>query len=73
MFIFEDPTILDELDQLHKSDTARKLVFYYQPDLQTTDGGEREERKEGIVLIKNLDDSMPLLATEDGQERLRRK
>ena len=57
-FIFEDPTILDELDHLYKSDTARKLLFYYQPDQQTTDGGshevsdeggETEEKKEGIV------------------------
>ena len=31
-FIFEDPTILDELDHLYKSDVARKLLFYYQPE-----------------------------------------
>ena len=30
-FIFEDPTILDELDHLYKSDVARKLLFYFQP------------------------------------------
>ena len=56
-FIFEDPTILDELDHLYKSDTARKLLFYYQPDAQleevsheeSEDVGDKEEKKEGIV------------------------
>ena len=31
-FIFEDPTILDELDHLCKSEVAKKLLFYFQPD-----------------------------------------
>lgn len=31
-FIFEDPTILDELDHLYKSDVAKKLLFYFQPE-----------------------------------------
>ena len=56
-FIFEDPTILDELDHLYKSDTARKLLFYYQPDTELEEGsneesedvGDTEEKKEGIV------------------------
>ena len=56
-FIFEDPTILDELDHLYKSDTARKLLFYYQPDTDLEEGsteesedvGDTEEKKEGIV------------------------
>lgn len=29
-FMFSDPTMLDDLDFLYKSDTARKLMFYYQ-------------------------------------------
>ena len=29
-FMFADPTMLDDLDFLYKSDTARKLMFYYQ-------------------------------------------
>ena len=29
-FMFSDPTMLDDLDFLYKSDSARKLMFYYQ-------------------------------------------
>jgi hypothetical protein len=29
-FMFSNPTMLDDLDFLYKSDTARKLMFYYQ-------------------------------------------
>ena len=29
-FMFSNPTMLDDLDYLYKSDTARKLMFYYQ-------------------------------------------
>jgi hypothetical protein len=32
-FMFSDPTMLDDLDFLYKSDTARKLMFYYQVQL----------------------------------------
>merc|ERR1712212_997697 len=28
--MFSNPTMLDDLDFLYKSDTARKLMFYYQ-------------------------------------------
>jgi DNA polymerase II large subunit len=31
-FMFADPTMLDDLDFLYKSDTARKLMFYYQKE-----------------------------------------
>ena len=31
-FMFADPTMLDDLDFLYKSDTARKLMFYYQAE-----------------------------------------
>ena len=33
-FMFSNPTMLDDLDYLYKSDTARKLMFYYQVHLQ---------------------------------------
>lgn len=29
-FMFSNPTMLDDLDFLYKSDSARKLMFYYQ-------------------------------------------
>jgi hypothetical protein len=29
-FMFSNPTMLDDLDFLYKSDTARKLMFFYQ-------------------------------------------
>ena len=31
-FMFSNPTMLDDLDFLYKSDTARKLMFYYQDE-----------------------------------------
>ena len=33
-FMFADPTMLDELDYLFKSDLARSLMFYHQEDYQ---------------------------------------
>ena len=30
--MFADPTMLDDLDFLFKSDAARRLMFYYQPE-----------------------------------------
>ena len=34
-FMFSDPTMLDDLDFLFKSDMARRLMFYYQEEVQT--------------------------------------
>ena len=34
-FMFSDPTMLDDLDFLFKSDLARRLMFYYQEDVIT--------------------------------------
>ena len=31
-FMFNDPAMLDDLDFLYKSDNARKILFYYQPE-----------------------------------------
>ena len=31
-FMFADPTMLDDLDYLFKSDLARRLMFYHQPE-----------------------------------------
>ena len=30
--MFENPTILEELDFLFKDDTARRMMVYYQPE-----------------------------------------
>ena len=32
-FMFEQPLILDELDLLYKTDTTKRLIFYYQVNL----------------------------------------
>ena len=32
----KDPTILDELDHLYKSDVAKKLLFYFQTPEQSS-------------------------------------
>ena len=41
--MFEDPTILDELDHLYKTlDLGKKLLFYFQPEDLTSDGQDRQ-------------------------------
>ena len=40
-FMFADPTMLDDLDFLYKSDTARKLMFYYQVE-EASEGAAAE-------------------------------
>ena len=40
-FMFADPTMLDDLDFLYKSDTARKLMFYYQVE-EAAEGASAE-------------------------------
>ena len=61
-FVFEDPTILDELDHLYKTlDLGKKLLFYFQPESQTTDGedtqsvvqGAEETGERTLVLYKD--------------------
>ncbi|XP_059081897.1 dynein axonemal heavy chain 5-like [Tigriopus californicus] len=76
-FMFSNPTMLDDLDFLYKSDSARKLMFYYQDEevkLEQTDeaaakakkGGKRKgkepkEAKEQVITKK-------ILAVQDGTE-----
>merc|ERR1739838_879784 len=31
-YMFNDPAMLDDLDFLYKSDNARKILFYFQPE-----------------------------------------
>lgn len=46
--MFEDPTILDELDHLYKTlDLGKKLLFYFQPEDLTYDGQERQSVAQG--------------------------
>ena len=46
--MFEDPTILDELDHLYKTlDLGKKLLFYFQPESQTSDGQETQSVVQG--------------------------
>ena len=61
-FVFEDPTILDELDHLYKTlDLGKKLLFYFQPESQTSDGedtqsvvqGAEETGERTLVLYKD--------------------
>ena len=41
----QDPVILDELDFLYKSDCARKITFFYQPDWTEEDDADLKELK----------------------------
>ena len=69
-FMFSNPTMLDDLDYLYKSDTARKLMFYYQDDKPKEDPKESKARhkrrgdkaKEDKVAVKKV------LTVEDGTD-----
>ena len=53
--MFEDPTILDELDHLYKSDVARKLLFYYQPEEGVTSPPEEKSETPSTELVRYKD------------------
>ena len=40
-YMFNDPAMLDDLDFLYKSDNARKILFYFQPEETKEDDEER--------------------------------
>ena len=50
-FMFNDPAMLDDLDFLYKSDNARKILFYYQPEENKEDEEERSVTCRDIKLI----------------------
>ena len=39
-YMFNDPAMLDDLDFLYKSDNARKILFYFQPEESKDDEAE---------------------------------
>ena len=47
-FVLNDPIILDELDYLYKTDTGRKMLFFYQPKAEN----EEEEETEKTEKVK---------------------
>ena len=42
-FMFADPTMLDDLDFLFKSDLARSLIFYHQEEYRPEPGPDRSK------------------------------
>ena len=69
-FMFSNPTMLDDLDYLYKSDTARKLMFYYQDErpkeeyekMRSKSKRRGEKAKEVPATLKKV------LTVEDGTE-----
>ena len=51
-FMFADPTMLDDLDYLFKSDMARRLMFYHQPEYKP----EPPPDKSGMTDLGKRDD-----------------
>ena len=64
-FMFADPTMIDELDFLYKSDVARKLMFYYQVSFSINALFSREK----ITLFLPLQD----VVIEETQEKKPKK
>ena len=44
-YMFNDPAMLDDLDFLYKSDNARKILFYFQPEETKEDEEEKNALK----------------------------
>ena len=44
-FMFEQPLILDELDLLYKTDTTKRVIFYYQVREDVKEGKLKKEIK----------------------------
>lgn len=70
-FMFSNPTMLDDLDYLYKSDTARKLMFYYQ-DERIKDDLEKyksKSKRRGGEKIKEIPQTVKkVLTVEDGTD-----
>ena len=64
--MFENPTILEELDILFKDETARRMMLYYQPEEQQEQSnvasGSRTPAVESPTAVKKI------LFTTDGSE-----
>ena len=68
-FMFSNPTMLDDLDFLYKSDTARKLMFYDQDDKPKVDPEkEKRQRRRGDKSKETNVASKKVLSVEDGTD-----
>ena len=74
-YMFNDPAMLDDLDFLYKSDNARKILFYFQPE-ETKDEEDdklnhrsRRTQRNITVMQKKDEEKKPakkILFTTDG-------
>ena len=68
-FMFSNPTMLDDLDFLYKSDPARKLMFYYQDDKPKEDPkNEKRLRRRGDKPKEPAVAAKKVLSVEDGTD-----
>ena len=68
-FMFSNPTMLDDLDYLYKSDTARKLMFYYQDDKPMIDPkAEKKSKRRGDKSNEKAVAAKKILTVEDGTD-----
>ena len=67
--MFSNPTMLDDLDYLYKSDTARKLMFYYQDDKPKEDPKtEKRHKRRGEKSKEPAVAAKKVLTVEDGTD-----
>ena len=74
-YMFNDPAMLDDLDFLYKSDNARKILFYFQPEEVKDDeddklNSRRFQTKRNITVMQRKDEekkpAKKILFTTDG-------
>ena len=74
-FMFNDPAMLDDLDFLYKSDNARKILFYFQPEESKEEAEEklafkqRRTQRNITVMQRKDEEKKPakrILFTTDG-------
>ena len=74
-YMFNDPAMLDDLDFLYKSDNARKILFYFQPEDVKEDEDDkmntrRHRTQRNITVMQKKDEekkpAKKILFTTDG-------
>ena len=74
-YMFNDPAMLDDLDFLYKSDNARKILFYFQPEEVKEDEDDkmntrRHRTQRNITVMQKKDEekkpAKKILFTTDG-------
>ena len=66
--MFENPTILEELDILFKDETARRMMLYYQPEEEEQQDQSNAASGSRSQVMETVAPGKKILFTTDGSE-----